>query len=126
MAEQAQGAAQPKNKELKDTGYELFILLLSLVSIFNMAIAFISGFVTFDQDLLDVLLIIDSILTIFFLFDFCYRILHDVFQVNLLLQERAGWADLLACIPMLAHLPPVPHRARRASDADLRPEEHDQ
>jgi len=67
MVEQAQAAEQPKNKELKDTGYELFILLLSLVSILNMAIAFISNFVVFDQDLLDVLLIIDSILTIFFL-----------------------------------------------------------
>lgn len=98
MAEQAQAAEQPKNKELKDTGYELFILLLSLVSIFNMAIAFIANFVTFDQDLLDVLLIIDTILTIFFLFDFSYRF-FTASSKSTYFFKRAGWADLLACIP---------------------------
>jgi voltage-gated potassium channel len=98
MAEQAQVANQPKNKELKDTGYELFILLLSLVSILNMAIAFLANFVTFDQDLLDVLLIIDAILTIFFLFDFCYRFFTTSSKSTYFF-KGAGWADLLACLP---------------------------
>jgi len=98
MAEQAQGAAQPKNKELKDTGYELFILLLSLVSIFNMAIGFTANFVTFDQDLLDVILIIDTIITVFFLFDFCYRF-FTASSRSAYFFKGAGWADLLACIP---------------------------
>jgi len=98
MAEQAKSAEQPKNKELKDTGYELFILLLSLVSIFNMAIAFLSGFVAFNQNTLDVITAIDAILTIFFLFDFMYRFFTTSSKSNYFF-KRAGWADLLACIP---------------------------
>jgi len=93
-------AAQEKDKELKSTGYELFILLLSLVSIFNLAIAVISNFVIFDQDLLDVILIIDTILTIFFLFDFVYRILTTSAKSTYFFKNW-GWADLLACFPML-------------------------
>jgi voltage-gated potassium channel len=93
-------AEQPKNKELKSTGYELFILLLSLVSIFNMAIAFLSGFVTFDQNSLDIVAIIDAVLTIFFLFDFLYR-LFTTSSKSIYFFKRWGWADLLACIPML-------------------------
>jgi voltage-gated potassium channel len=100
MAEQAQGAAQPKNKELKSTGYELFILLLSLVSIFNLAIAFTANFVDFNQNTLDVIVIIDTILTIFFLFDFFYRILTTEAK-SVYFFKKWGWADLLACIPLL-------------------------
>jgi voltage-gated potassium channel len=99
MAEQANAAQQPKNKELKDTGYELFILLLSLVSIFNMAVAFLAGFVMPDQDRLDVIVIIDTILTLFFLFDFCYRILTTSSKSTYFFKNW-GWADLLACLPM--------------------------
>jgi voltage-gated potassium channel len=100
MAAQAQAAEQPKNKELKSTGYELFILLLSLVSIFNLAIAFISNFMIFDQNLLDVIIIIDTILTLFFLFDFSYRILTTKAK-SAYFFKKWGWADLLACVPLL-------------------------
>jgi voltage-gated potassium channel len=93
-------AEQTKDKELKSTGYELFILLLSLVSIFNMAVAFVSGFVLFDQDTLDVVAIIDTVLTLFFLFDFTYRILTTSAK-SAYFFKKWGWADLLACIPML-------------------------
>ncbi len=93
-------AAQTKDKELKSTGYELFILLLSLVSIFNLVIAFLSGFVLFDPDTLDVIVIIDAVLTIFFLFDFCYRFFTTASKSTYFF-KRWGWADLLACIPML-------------------------
>jgi voltage-gated potassium channel len=91
---------QTKDKELKSTGYELFILLLSLVSIVNMAIAFLSGFVLFDQNMLDIIAIIDTVLTLFFLFDFFYRILTTSAKSTYFF-KRWGWADLLACIPML-------------------------
>jgi voltage-gated potassium channel len=94
MAEQAQ------SKELKSTGYELFILLLSLVSIVNMAIAFIAGFVALDPNTLEVVAIIDTILTVFFLFDFSYRILTTSSKSGYFFRNW-GWADLLACIPML-------------------------
>ena len=90
---------QTKDKELKSTGYELFILLLSLVSIFNMAVVFLSAFVLFDKDTLDVVAIIDTVLTLFFLFDFNYRILTTEAKSTYFF-KKWGWADLLACIPM--------------------------
>jgi voltage-gated potassium channel len=92
-------AEQTKNKELKSTGYELFILLLSLVSIFNMAVAFLSGFVFVDPDALTVIVIIDTVLTIFFLFDFLYRLLTTSPKSKYFFKNW-GWADLLACLPM--------------------------
>ena len=92
-------AEQTKNNELKSTGYELFILLLSLVSILNMAVVFLSAFVLFDKDTLDVVALIDIILTFFFLFDFAYRILTTSAK-SIYFFKKWGWADLLACIPM--------------------------
>ncbi len=93
-------AEQTKNKELKSTGYEVFILMLSLLSIVNLAIAFISRFVAVDQNTLDTVAVIDTILTIFFLFDFCYRIFTTSSKSGYFF-KRWGWADLLACIPLL-------------------------
>jgi voltage-gated potassium channel len=60
------------SKELKDTGYEIFILLLSLVSIVNMIVAADLFLFPSDPLTLGVLTIIDSVLTVFFLFDFTY------------------------------------------------------
>jgi voltage-gated potassium channel len=90
---------QTKDKELKSTGYELFILLLSLVSIFNMVVAFLSGFVFVDPDALTVIVIIDTVLTLFFLFDFLYRLLTTSSKSKYFFKNW-GWADLLACLPM--------------------------
>ena len=90
---------QPKDKELKSTGYELFILLLSLVSILNMVVVFLTAFVLFDPDTLDVVAIIDIVLTLFFLFDFAYRILTTSAK-SIYFFKKWGWADLLACLPM--------------------------
>ncbi len=99
-AQQSENEAKSKDKELKSTGYELFILLLSLVSIVNLAIAFISEFIEVNQNTLDTVGIIDTILTIFFLFDFCYRIFTTSSKSTYFF-KRWGWADLLACIPLL-------------------------
>jgi voltage-gated potassium channel len=93
-------AEQTKNKELKSTGYELFILLLSLVSIFNLAYQALRFVVPLDQQTLDAIAIIDTILTVFFLFDFGYRILTTESKTTYFF-KRWGWADLLACVPFL-------------------------
>jgi len=85
-------------KELKDTGYEIFILLLSLVSILNMVVAVDLYFFPTDPLTLDVLVIIDSVLTVFFLFDFTYRIATATSKAGYFFKNQ-GWADLLACIP---------------------------
>jgi voltage-gated potassium channel len=85
-------------KELKDTGYEIFILLLSLVSILNMAVAADLYFFPTDPLTLGVLAIVDSFLTIFFLIDFTYRITTSSSKSAYFFRGM-GWADLLACIP---------------------------
>jgi voltage-gated potassium channel len=85
-------------KELKDTGYEIFILLLSLVSILNMIVAADLFFFPTDPLTLDVLVIIDSLLTAFFLFDFIFRITTASSKSGYFFRGM-GWADLLACIP---------------------------
>jgi voltage-gated potassium channel len=93
-------AEQPRNKELKSTGYELFILLLSLVSIVNLMFEIVTGFIIHDQNTLSVLAIIDGMLTVFFVFDFCYRLFTTDSKSGYFF-KRWGWADLLACVPVL-------------------------
>jgi len=91
---------QSKSNELKSTGYELFILLLSLLSILNLILAIDAGFINKDLPRFEVLIIIDSILTVFFLFDFLYRLFSANSKSNYFFKNW-GWSDLLACIPFL-------------------------
>lgn len=87
-------------KELKSTGYELFILLLSLVSVFNMAVEFLGKFVGVTEVTIQVISIINAVLTLFFLFDFLYRFFTTSSKSGYF-WGRQGWADLLACAPQL-------------------------
>jgi voltage-gated potassium channel len=87
-----------KNEELKSTGYELYILLLSLVSVFNMLVVWLSYVYPVHPLTLGVIEIINAILTIFFIFDFSYRILTTSKKSNYFFRNW-GWADLLACVP---------------------------
>ena len=91
---------QPKSSELKSTSYELFILLLSLESIMNLFLIGTLGFISPDADALEVVGIIDIVLTIFFVFDFCYRFLTAPDKSTYFF-KRWGWADLIACLPGL-------------------------
>jgi len=86
--------------ELKSTGYELFILLLSLVSVFNMAVEFLGRFVGVPETTIQVISIINVFLTVFFLFDFFYRFFTTSSKSGYF-WGRQGWADLLACTPQL-------------------------
>jgi voltage-gated potassium channel len=91
-------ASGKKSKELRSTGYEIFILLLSLVSILNMFFAITFGFISRDPLTLEVLVIIDSILTLFFIMDFILRFTSAASKSTYFFRNW-GWADLLACIP---------------------------
>ena len=93
-------AEQAKHKELKSTGYELFILLLSLVSIADMVISNFSTYIARDETVVEVVTIVDFILTVFFLFDFSYRMLTTSSRRRYFFKNW-GWADLLACVPLL-------------------------
>lgn len=56
-----------KNPDLKGTGYELFILLLSIVSIINLVFVEFGPWMDMNENLLEVIYIINGILTIFFI-----------------------------------------------------------
>lgn len=81
--------------ELKNTGYELFILLVSMLSIFNLIVIILPGA---DQLVKEIILIIDIVLTLIFIGDFLYRFLTAESKSRYMIREW-GWADLLACIP---------------------------
>jgi signal transduction histidine kinase len=84
------------SRELKSTSYELFILLISILSLFNLLFLLIPGF---DQTTKDVVRIMDGFITVLFMADFLYRFFtaeskRDYFFKNW------GWADLLASLPV--------------------------
>jgi voltage-gated potassium channel len=88
------------NRELKSVGYELFILLLSLLSVFNMVFVALAVFFTgTDGPAQQVILAIDAIITPIFVFDFVYRLLTTRPRRRYFIDGQ-GWADLLATIPM--------------------------
>jgi len=91
-------AENSRSEELKSTGYELFILLLSLVSIFNLVIEVLGGFLDVYPKTLAVIAIINGILSFFFLFDFLYRLFTVASKTDYFFRNW-GWSDLLACIP---------------------------
>jgi hypothetical protein len=80
--------------ELKSLGYEIFIGVLSIISIFNM----IAGFFVDDPDLTNIFSIMNGIYSIIFLGDFTYRILTAPSKSGYFFRQF-GWADLLASLP---------------------------
>jgi len=56
-----------KRREQLDFGYELFIAAVSILSVFNMLLAYIPGV---DQDAINVVSIINAVLTLLFIYDF--------------------------------------------------------
>jgi voltage-gated potassium channel len=89
-----------KSNELKSTGYELFILLLSLVSIFNLGIDVLGSYLGIIEPIREIIAIINRLLTVFFLIDFFYRFFTATSKSHYFFRNW-GWTDLLACIPTL-------------------------
>jgi voltage-gated potassium channel len=84
----------------KDLGYEIFIALVSILSVFNLGFVYVPWI---DVDTRNVVEIINVFLTIIFLFDFGYRLTTAHSRSYYFLRDW-GWADLLACIPVLRFL----------------------
>ena len=81
-------------RELKNTGYEIFIGILSILSIFNLVLLY-----AIDDDGLDtVLFFMNAILSAIFLADFTYRLFTAESKAHYFFR-RFGWADLLASLP---------------------------
>ncbi len=89
-------AQSARSKELKSTEYELFILLLSLLSIINLVLELIPGI---NAEVKRVLQTIDLFLSIFFMGDFLYRFFTAESKTRYFFKNW-GWADLLASLPL--------------------------
>lgn len=93
--------------DLKDPGYEIFIILISILSVVNLCISWIATLHFFipqlpeiDADALQVIAIVNFFLTIIFLGDFLYRLFSTNSKRYYFFHDW-GWADLLASIPAL-------------------------
>jgi voltage-gated potassium channel len=84
-----------KRREQLDFGYELFIAAVSILSVFNLLLIYIPGV---DQDAVNVVYLINAVLTLLFIFDFGLRIATAPSRSFYFFRDY-GWADLLACIP---------------------------
>jgi voltage-gated potassium channel len=89
------------SRELKGVGYEVFILLLSVLSVFNLGFLFFSALVNPQGGpAQEVVLTMDLVITPIFLFDFFYR-LTTASSPRRYFFRGWGWADLLSCLPLL-------------------------
>src|SRR4051794_635226 len=80
--------------ELKGTGYEIFIGVLSILSILNLILILVV-----HEESLDVVLTAMNVLfSIIFLADFTYRIFTAPSALSYFFRHF-GWADLLASLP---------------------------
>lgn len=86
-----------KRREQLDFGYELFIAAVSILSVFNMVLAYIPGI---DQDAINVVYLINIVLTLLFIYDFGLRLATAPSRSHYFFRDY-GWADLLAVIPAL-------------------------
>ena len=79
---------------LKNTGYEIFVAILSILSIFNLVLLY-----AIEDDGLDtVLFFMNAILSAIFLADFTYRLFTAESKTHYFFR-MFGWADLLASLP---------------------------
>ncbi|KQZ85881.1 hypothetical protein ASD56_06255 [Microbacterium sp. Root166] len=81
--------------ELKSTGYEIFIGLLSMLSIANLVLVY--AFVH-DPALQQILSVMNALFSVIFLIDFIYRI-RTAPSAGAYFFKHFGWADLLASLP---------------------------
>jgi voltage-gated potassium channel len=91
----SQGRPKPPT-ELKNTGYELFLGAISILSMFNLVlVTVLAG----SSNLSTVLLIINTVLLPIFLGDFIYRFVTAPDRWRYF-WRNFGWADLLSSLPL--------------------------
>jgi hypothetical protein len=86
---------QKPSYELKSPSYEIFIGLLSVLSILNIILLYIYSQ---DKNVQNVLYFINALLSGIFIIDFSYRILTAPSKSDYFFRQF-GWADLLASLP---------------------------
>jgi len=85
-----------QSQELKNTSYELFMLLLSVLSIFNLLVFVIPRI---DPVVSGVVAVVDGFITVIFILDFLYRFFTAESKRDYFFRNW-GWADLLASMPV--------------------------
>jgi Ion transport protein len=80
--------------ELKSTGYEIFVGILSILSILNLVLLLVMR----DDSLATVLTAMNALFSIVFLADFTYRA-STAPSATAYFFRHFGWADLLASLP---------------------------
>jgi voltage-gated potassium channel len=90
-------SAKPKKvrSELKNTAYEIFIGILSVLSILNLVLVYVFRN---DPSLQTVLSVMNGLFSVIFLIDFLYRIFTAPSASRYFFRDF-GWADLLASLP---------------------------
>jgi voltage-gated potassium channel len=88
-------AEQPKKERKMNLGYEIFVGVLSILSILNIFL----GWFAKDPDLNGILDIMNGLFSIIFLGDFAYRILTAPSKRKYFFRDF-GWADLFASLPL--------------------------
>ena len=88
-------ARSTERSELKNTAYEIFIGILSILSIFNLVLVYA---VANDPSLQEVLAVMNGLFSIIFLGDFLYRIFTAPSAARYFFLGY-GWADLFASLP---------------------------
>jgi len=86
--------ADPQGKELKNTGYEIFIGALSVLSIVNIVLLYAAD----DPQINKVIWVMNVLLSAIFLVDFSYRLFTAASKSDYFFRQF-GSADLLASLP---------------------------
>jgi voltage-gated potassium channel len=92
----ARSRVPPSHRELKTIGYELFVAGLSILSFVNIILWLLGPAPPINS----VLVIIDFLLSAIFLVDFLYRLFTAEAKGRYFFRNY-GWADLLACVPLV-------------------------
>lgn len=95
LAEARSRARSNERSELKNTAYEIFIGILSILSIFNLVLVYVFAA---DPSLQQVLAVMNALFSIIFLGDFLYRIFTAPSAARYFFRGY-GWADLFASLP---------------------------
>ncbi len=88
-------AEQPKKERKMNLGYEIFVGILSILSIFNILLLY---FVK-DPDLAGIINIMNGLFSVIFLGDFFFRISTAPSKSQYFFRDF-GWADLFASLPL--------------------------
>ncbi|MET0145907.1 MAG: ion transporter [Ilumatobacteraceae bacterium] len=87
--------AEARGTELKSTGYEIFVGVLSILSIVNIVLLYAVQ----DSNLDTILFAMNALLSAIFLADFTYRLMTAESKSRYFFRQF-GWADLLASLPV--------------------------